>query len=142
MSDEHATRRSAWGLNTNEPDENWRTKALCAQVDPEMFFPDKGGSTKDAKRVCLNCEVRAECLDDALATDDRFGVRGGLSERERRKLKQQLTPRPPRARPVTAAQCGTEAGAKAHAARHEKACDACKQAATLARHQRRERATA
>ena len=61
--------------------------ALCAQTDPEAFFPEKGGSTREAKKVCTGCEVRAECLEYALANDERFGIWGGLSERERRKLK-------------------------------------------------------
>jgi WhiB family redox-sensing transcriptional regulator len=55
-------------------------------VDPEIFYPEKGGSTKAAKAVCAKCPVRAECLADSLANETRFGVLGGLSERERRKL--------------------------------------------------------
>ncbi|GGA65223.1 hypothetical protein GCM10011490_14860 [Pseudoclavibacter endophyticus] len=65
----------------------WQADALCAQTDPESFFPEKGGSTRDAKRVCTSCEVRAECLEYALENDERFGIWGGLSERERRKLR-------------------------------------------------------
>lgn len=65
----------------------WQERALCAQTDPEAFFPEKGGSTREAKRVCLSCEVRSECLEYALAHDERFGIWGGLSERERRRLK-------------------------------------------------------
>lgn len=65
----------------------WRAKALCAQTDPEAFFPEKGGSTREAKRVCCACEVRPECLEYALANDERFGIWGGLSERERRRLR-------------------------------------------------------
>ena len=65
----------------------WQERALCAQTDPEAFFPEKGGSTREAKRVCLACEVRAECLEYALANDERFGIWGGLSERERRRVK-------------------------------------------------------
>lgn len=65
----------------------WQERALCAQTDPEAFFPEKGGSTREAKRVCTSCEVRAECLEYALANDERFGIWGGLSERERRRLK-------------------------------------------------------
>lgn len=65
----------------------WQTDALCAQTDPEAFFPEKGGSTRDAKRICTSCDVRGECLDYALQNDERFGIWGGLSERERRKLK-------------------------------------------------------
>ena len=62
-------------------------RALCAQTDPEIFFPEKGGSTREAKKVCAGCEVRAECLAYALNNDERFGIWGGLSERERRRLK-------------------------------------------------------
>ena len=65
----------------------WQERALCAQTDPEAFFPEKGGSTREAKKVCASCDVRSECLDYALAHDERFGIWGGLSERERRKLK-------------------------------------------------------
>ena len=65
----------------------WQERALCAQTDPEAFFPEKGGSTREAKKVCVSCEVRVECLDYALENDERFGIWGGLSERERRKLK-------------------------------------------------------
>jgi WhiB family transcriptional regulator, redox-sensing transcriptional regulator len=65
----------------------WQERALCAQTDPEAFFPEKGGSTREAKRVCLSCDVRGECLEYALLNDERFGIWGGLSERERRKLK-------------------------------------------------------
>jgi WhiB family transcriptional regulator, redox-sensing transcriptional regulator len=68
------------------PDQ-WQDRALCAQTDPEAFFPEKGGSTREAKKICLGCEVRHECLDYALAHDERFGIWGGLSERERRRLK-------------------------------------------------------
>nr|WP_269204429.1 WhiB family transcriptional regulator [Motilibacter deserti] len=78
-------------LTADEQDEElrWQERALCAQTDPEAFFPEKGGSTREAKKVCLSCEVRSECLDYALAHDERFGIWGGLSERERRKLRRQ-----------------------------------------------------
>ena len=68
-------------------DQDWQERALCAQTDPEAFFPEKGGSTREAKRICSGCEVRAECLEYALAHDERFGIWGGLSERERRRLR-------------------------------------------------------
>jgi WhiB family redox-sensing transcriptional regulator len=70
-----------------EATEQWQDRALCAQTDPEAFFPEKGGSTREAKKICLGCEVRSECLEYALAHDERFGIWGGLSERERRRLK-------------------------------------------------------
>jgi WhiB family redox-sensing transcriptional regulator len=61
----------------------WACDALCAQIDTEMFFPDKGGSTREAKRVCPRCDVREECLQFALDNDIRYGIFGGLSVRER-----------------------------------------------------------
>lgn len=69
-----------------EVDLSWYADALCAETDPEAFFPEKGGSTREAKAVCAECLVRAECLDFALDTFQRFGIWGGCSERERRKL--------------------------------------------------------
>ena len=66
---------------------SWQADALCAETDPEAFFPEKGGSTRDAKRICDTCEVRQQCLEYALENDERFGIWGGLSERERRRLR-------------------------------------------------------
>ncbi len=78
-------------VSPDEDDElSWQDQALCAQTDPEAFFPEKGGSTREAKRVCRSCEVRAECLEYALEHDERFGIWGGMSERERRRLKRQV----------------------------------------------------
>ncbi len=65
----------------------WAAQAKCLQADPETFFPEKGGSTREAKRICALCEAREPCLEYALDNDERFGIWGGLSERERRKLK-------------------------------------------------------
>lgn len=65
----------------------WQSDSLCAQTDPEAFFPEKGGSTRDAKKICATCDVKAQCLEYALQNDERFGIWGGLSERERRKLR-------------------------------------------------------
>jgi len=74
-------------------DQPWVDDALCAQTDPEIFHPEKGGSTREAKAVCAACFVQAECLDWALTTNERFGIWGGLSERERRKLQHPDTER-------------------------------------------------
>jgi WhiB family redox-sensing transcriptional regulator len=73
----------------DEGELDWQERALCAQTDPEAFFPEKGGSTREAKKVCASCQVRAECLEYALANDERFGIWGGLSERERRRVKKE-----------------------------------------------------
>ncbi len=78
---------SFW-TDLSEPGEaTWRLDALCAETDPEAFFPEKGGSTREAKRVCTGCSVRTQCLEFALANDERFGIWGGLSERERRRVR-------------------------------------------------------
>ena len=78
------------GQDADEAELTWQERALGAQTDPEAFFPEKGGSTREAKKVCVSCEVRAECLEYALENDERFGIWGGLSERERRKLKRRV----------------------------------------------------
>ena len=65
----------------------WMEHGKCLDADPEAFFPEKGGSTREAKRICSACTVREECLEYALSNDERFGIWGGLSERERRRLK-------------------------------------------------------
>lgn len=76
---------------TQAPEDlTWQDDALCAETDPEAFFPEKGGSTREAKRVCRSCTVRAECLEYALEHGERFGIFGGLSERERRRLEQRF----------------------------------------------------
>lgn len=81
---------SLFGAPEDDGPMGWQERALCAQTDPEAFFPEKGGSTREAKKVCTQCEVRAECLEYALENDERFGIWGGLSERERRKLKRRV----------------------------------------------------
>lgn len=81
--------RVLWSLFDADEDRSWQRRALCAQTDPEAFFPEKGGSTADAKRVCAGCEVRGICLQWAINHDERFGIWGGLSERERRRYKRE-----------------------------------------------------
>ena len=68
------------------PPPEWMAAGLCAQVDPELFFPELGCPTREAKAVCAGCEVRAQCLAYALAHRERHGVWGGCSERERRRM--------------------------------------------------------
>lgn len=65
----------------------WYGDALCAQTDPEAYFPEKGGSTQAAKKQCLTeCTAVEDCLLLALRNEERFGVWGGFSERERRRM--------------------------------------------------------
>lgn len=65
----------------------WYAGALCAQTDPEAFYPDKGSTPAAAKKVCAVCPVRAQCLEWALDTAELWGTWGGATPRERRKLR-------------------------------------------------------
>jgi WhiB family redox-sensing transcriptional regulator len=67
----------------------WQEEANCLGVDPDLFFPERGASTREAKAVCRTCEVRVDCLEYALAHGEKFGIWGGLSERERRRIRRQ-----------------------------------------------------
>lgn len=69
--------------------QRWQERANCLGVDPDLFFPERGASTREAKGVCRGCEVRVECLEYALDHGEKFGIWGGLSERERRRVRRQ-----------------------------------------------------
>jgi hypothetical protein len=66
---------------------DWTKDARCTEVDFEIFHPEKGGSNTAAKKVCFSCEARTSCLEWALDTNEHFGILGGKTERERRKIK-------------------------------------------------------
>jgi WhiB family redox-sensing transcriptional regulator len=65
----------------------WMRDALCAQTDPEAFYPDRHGTVAPAVAVCAVCPVLVECRAYALATDQRFGVWGGLSAGARQRIR-------------------------------------------------------
>lgn len=65
----------------------WQEQAACRGMDPELWFSERGESTSEAKEVCRCCPVRRECSEFALANGERFGVWGGLSERQRRRIR-------------------------------------------------------
>jgi WhiB family redox-sensing transcriptional regulator len=84
----------ASSLALGAADYAWRDRALCRDTDPELFFPV--GTTGSAlvqidraRQVCGECQVRAECLEFALETNQDSGVWGGLSEEERRAIRRQ-----------------------------------------------------
>ena len=86
-------------LDVDAGDRRWQERANCLGVDPDLFFPERGASTKEAKGVCGGCEVRTECLEYALLNRIEHGVWGGASERERRRIlrrRRELVPSPPR----------------------------------------------
>ncbi len=72
-------------FGTGKP--GWQSRANCLGVDPDLFFPERGSSTREAKEVCRGCVVREDCLDFAIANGEKFGIWGGMSERERRKVR-------------------------------------------------------
>lgn len=77
----------------------WMSEGLCGQTDPDLFYPDKGGSVREAKGICNGsplsrrgeprppCPVREHCLRYALDNDERYGIWGGVSERDRRRMR-------------------------------------------------------
>jgi len=67
--------------------DDWRELALCAEIDPELFYPEPGHSPAAAKRICAGCDVRVQCLEFALTVEDCHGVWGGTTPRERSRLR-------------------------------------------------------
>ncbi|WP_432144111.1 WhiB family transcriptional regulator [Streptomyces sp. bgisy084] len=67
--------------------EEWTERAMCAQTDPERFFPELGGTATAARKICARCEVRAECLSFALRNNEPYGVWGGSTREERRRMR-------------------------------------------------------
>lgn len=104
--------------------------ALCAQVDPAVWFPEKGQGNTAAKAICHRCDIEATCLATALADPEIDGVWGGTSHRERQTMRALAGPR---VRPI---RHGTEGGAKTHRRRGETACDLCRAAYAAARQKR------
>lgn len=68
--------------------EPWRRSAACAEVDPELFFPEKYDmrTAAQARRICGTCEVSAECLASALERNEQYGIFAGLTLTQRRRL--------------------------------------------------------
>ena len=75
-------------IGVNEQPE-WMTQARCSEVDPELFFPERGDATspRKARIICNSCEVKVECLQYSIDNDERFGIWGGLTENDRRRLR-------------------------------------------------------
>ncbi len=67
----------------------WQDFANCKGADPDLFFPERGASTRQAKGICRECSVRDDCLEFAIVSSEKFGIWGGLSERERRKIRKE-----------------------------------------------------
>jgi WhiB family redox-sensing transcriptional regulator len=65
----------------------WQADANCMGADADLFFPERGASTRRAKAICGECAAQPQCLEYAIVNGERFGIWGGLSERERRRLR-------------------------------------------------------
>ena len=67
-------------------DTEWMRAGKCDDMDPSIFFPNDGVGVEIARRICVDCPVKAECLEYALVNRIDHGVWGGASERERRRI--------------------------------------------------------
>jgi len=76
-------------LQADGADMAWQDFANCRGADPDLFFPERGASTRTAKGICRECSVRSECLEFAISSSEKFGIWGALSERERRKIRKE-----------------------------------------------------
>ncbi len=65
-------------------DQDWRSQAICAKTDPDLWFSPGAVEHRQAKRICRECPVRSQCLSYAIEAPVDHGVWGGLTERERR----------------------------------------------------------
>lgn len=113
---------------------DWRDESSCKGMPAAIFFVERGESDRPAKAICATCPVKQQCLDFALESGEQHGVWGGTSERQRRRMRAKL-PGFRAVKPV--AECGTQAGAYRHYARHEPCCDACREARRDADRRRR-----
>jgi WhiB family redox-sensing transcriptional regulator len=115
----------------------WIADAACRGRDTAEFFPPKAGNSghqvaKAAKQICRECPVRTKCLLDHL--DERFGIWGGATERERRRIRHDLAKGlplvlphipPPLAEPIIRAACGEAGGMALHRRHKERPCRDC-----------------
>jgi WhiB family transcriptional regulator, redox-sensing transcriptional regulator len=67
-------------------DREWQTRAACGEGDLEIFYSGEADDTRAAIAVCRSCPVRRACFEAAVARGEHFGVWGGTTERERRRI--------------------------------------------------------
>ena len=89
---------ASWPMLLTTDNLGWQEKANCKGANADLFFPERGASTRKAKTICAACQVRVECLEFALLESEKFGIWGGLSERERRRIRKQRASAPRRCR--------------------------------------------
>lgn len=120
----------------------WLDAAACKGHATDLWFAERGDNereTKAAKAICAGCPVKDQCLEAALTDNERFGIWGGYTERERRRIKRKRRtdaraaearriPRSDQPLKREPAACGTLAGYKRHRAANTPPCDACRKA--------------
>lgn len=108
------------------PPEKWVEEAICPQVgDWDLWFPEGGTNPRDARKVCLQCPVRADCLEWAIRTGQPYGVYGGFTDGERKSLLRGRNPIRGPGTPVRKALPGRRSNGHAIACR----CPICQQVA-------------
>lgn len=121
--------------------EPWRSYALCGQVDPELWFPfnNRKSQADRAKRICGDCPVQNECLSEALRNGDEYGIWGGCTAMERRRLSRSMAATHLRKPPDSVQPCGTKAAYARHHRNQETPCKLCREAHNLYELRRRSR---
>ena len=76
--------RGEWLID--DSDYEWQDGAACRGANADLFFPERGASTKTAKAICQTCNVQLACLDFAIEHRMKFGVWGGMSDKQRRQV--------------------------------------------------------
>ena len=112
-------------------EDDWRQRAVCREVEPEIFFPDSTLGPSVAKAICAGCPVRPACLDWALAVPEEHGVFGGLDERERKVILRKRGVIKPRTGGRQPSPCGTRKAYERHIRNNEPIDEKC---ATEGRH--------
>jgi WhiB family transcriptional regulator, redox-sensing transcriptional regulator len=78
--------RRSLAIPAYDPELTWPDLAACAEVDPDLFYPEPGEPAAPAKRICASCAVREECLEYAIRNREMWGIWGGMTEMPRRRL--------------------------------------------------------
>ncbi len=81
------TEGSSVTASAERPSGRWQELAACRGMDTRLFFPDRGESAQEAEEACRACSVSIHCAEYAISTGQRFGVWGGTSERQRRRIR-------------------------------------------------------
>lgn len=78
-------------------EESWRMRSKCGPENADLFFPPtylptsvRQETEAAAKRICAECPVRGECLEDSLARSNESGIWGGMNEKERNQLRKSI----------------------------------------------------